>query len=113
MHKEQPCNHCFINLLSGKYDKVLRQYMYKPTYIESQCDKVHFCDQSALHVSAFFFHARTDTPTAAPFGFLPEDPSLRLAIYLTLPGFPIGNPAKKKWVSVTIFGCPKPSNFEP
>ncbi len=39
-------------------------------------------------------------------GFLPEDPSLILSIYLKIPRFPVGNPAKKIWVSVTIFGCP-------
>ncbi len=40
-------------------------------------------------------------------GFLPEDPSLRWSIYLTIPGFPVRNPAKNLgyryhfWVSRT------------
>ena len=40
-------------------------------------------------------------------GFRPEDPSLRLSIYLTIPGFPVGSPAlnlgfrHQFWVSWT------------
>ena len=45
-------------------------------------------------------------------GFPPEDPSLTLSIYVTIPGFPVGKPGKKS----PLLGVPdiwKPSNFEP
>ena len=56
-------------------------------------------------------------------GFLPEDPSLRFSIYLTIPGFSIANPTEKLgfphhfWVSRTsgnpVISSPRPFKFHP